>query len=118
VRVKEGGHRLGEVAQCLLLYRLGTSSQPRMLGSGGGELLALFSETWRALTTRPPMKVLLEGEIPHKSGMGAVSAKDSLLGNRGNQAISRHANTVAIAADILEGVKQRTMAEISALQSR
>ena len=46
--VEERGHRLGEVAQRLLLDRLGAGRQPRVLGSGLGELPALFQVARRA----------------------------------------------------------------------
>ena len=47
-RVEERGHRLAEVAQRLLLHRLGAGGQPRVLRSRLGELPALLQVARRA----------------------------------------------------------------------
>ena len=105
-RVEEGAHRLGEVPQGLLLYRLGALGQPRMGCPRLRELPALFQVARRAVTARPPVRVLLDRQVPHEPGMRAVAAQHSFLGRRGQQAIPRHTNTLATTTDIPEEVKR------------
>jgi hypothetical protein len=79
-RVEECGHRLGEVAQGLLLDRLGAGSQPRVLGSGPGELSALLQVARRVPAARVPVGVLLDGRVPYVPGVAAVVPQHRLLG--------------------------------------
>jgi hypothetical protein len=105
-RVEERSHRLGEIPQGLLLHHLGTGPQPRVLGAGGGELSALLQVARRTHTARPPVRVLLDSEVPHVPGMDAVVPQHCLLGGRGDQPVTGHANTLANAADISEVTRQ------------
>ncbi len=107
LRIQECGHRPGEIPKGLLLHRLGSGSQPCMLRPGLGELPALLDIAWRPRATRAPVRVLLDGQIPHVPGVRAVIAHCRLLGGRGEQPVSGHTNTVAMTADISGGVKQR-----------
>jgi hypothetical protein len=105
-RVEECRHSLAEVAQGLLLHHLGACGQPRVLGAGGCELTALLQVAWGALPARAPVSVLLDGQVPHVPGMGAVVAQRSLLDRRWKQAIAGHTNTLATTTDIPWEVKR------------
>jgi hypothetical protein len=107
LRIQECGHRPGEIPEGLLLHRLGSGSQPCMLRPGLGELPALLDIAWRPRAARAPVRVLLDGQIPHVPGVRAVIAHCRLLGGRGEQPVSGHTNTVAMTTDISGGVKQR-----------
>ncbi len=107
LRIQECGHRPGEIPKGLLLHRLGSGSQPCMLRPGLGELPALLDIAWRPRAARAPVRVLLDGQIPHVPGVRAVIAHYRFLGGRGDQPVSGHTNTVAMTTDIFGGVKQR-----------
>jgi len=107
VRVKGRRHGLGEVPQRLLLDGLGAGGQPRMRCPRGGELPALVQVARRGLPARPPVGVLLNGQVPHVPGVGTVVPQYRLLGGRGVEPIPGHANTLAITADIRKEVKRR-----------
>ena len=107
LRIQECGHRPGEIPEGLLLHRLGSGSQPCMLRPGLGELPALLDIAWRPRAARAPVRVLLDGQIPHVPGVRAVIAHCRFLGGRGQQPVSGHTNTVAMTTDISGGVKQR-----------
>jgi hypothetical protein len=106
-RVEERGHRLGEVAQRLLLDRLGAGGQPWVLGSGLGELPALLQVTRRARPARVPVGVLLDGQVPHVPGVAAVVPQHRFLGRRGDQPVPGHTNTLSGTADISGEVTRR-----------
>jgi hypothetical protein len=97
---------MGEVAQGLLLHHLGACSQPRVLGAGGCELTALFQVAWSTLPAWPPMPVLLDGQVPHVPGVGAVVTQRSFLDRQWKQSIAGHANTLATTIDIPWEVKR------------
>jgi hypothetical protein len=104
--VEERDHRLGEVSQCLLLH-LGAGSQPRVIRPCLGELSALLQVARSTLPAQAPMGMLLHGQIPHISSVGAVIPQHGLLGGHGVQPIPRHGNTVANSTDISGEVKRR-----------
>ena len=83
-RSKNARHRLGEVPQRLLLHRLGARGQPWMLCPRCGELPALHQVARRACPAWPPLGMLLDGQVPHEPGMGAMVPQHRLLGARGN----------------------------------
>src|SRR5450755_1815998 len=85
---------LGEVAQCLLLHHLGACGQPRILRAGGGQLAALLQVARSALVARAPVPVLLDREIPHEPGVGAMCPQRYLMGGRGEQTVPGHTNTL------------------------
>jgi hypothetical protein len=111
--VEGGRHRLGEVAQGLLLHHLGASSQPRVLGAGGRELTALFQVAWGTLPARARVPVLLDGQVPHVPGLGAVVTQCGLLDRRWKQTIAGHANTLATTTDISIGGEARSLPDLS-----
>jgi hypothetical protein len=107
LRVEERGQRLGKVTQGLLLNHLGARAKPVIRCARCSELPALLHVTWRTLTARPPVGVLLDGQIPHVPGMCAVLPHHHLLGGSRKQPVSAHANTVTMRADIFGEVKRR-----------
>jgi hypothetical protein len=109
LRVEERGHRLGEVPQCLLLHHLGASGQPRVFCPRLGELTALFQVSRCAFSAWPPVRVLLDGEIPYVPGVGAVIPQHRPLSGRRIQPVPRHANRIANTSDISWEVKRRCL---------
>jgi hypothetical protein len=109
LRVEERSHRLGEVAQRLLLHSLRAFGQPGVLRAGSGELSALLQVARRALPTGVPVRVLLDGEVPHVPGVRAVVPQHGLLGVRGEQSVPGHTNILSIDTDISEEVKRRVL---------
>jgi hypothetical protein len=105
-RIEEGAHRLGKVPQRLLLHHLGPYGKPRIIGTGSGELSALLRVPGRASSTRPPVLVLLDSQIPNVPGVTTVVSQHTLLGRGGKQSVSTHANTLSITADISGEVKR------------
>ena len=104
----------GEVPQGLLLDRLGTRGQPRVPGSGGGELPALLQVARRARSARVPVGVLLDGEVPDVTGVAAVVPQHRLLGGGGEQPVPGHANTLSDTADIAGEVTRRFLPGLKA----
>ena len=107
LRIEEGGHRSGEVAQRLLLHRLRSCGQPWVLRAYGGELPTLLQVAGATLPPRAPVRVLLNGQVPHVPGVRAVIPQNCLLGGRGKHAVPRHTNIVATTTDISREVKRR-----------
>jgi hypothetical protein len=101
------GGLYGHSGQGLLLYRVGTGGQPRVLRPRLGELPALLQVARRALPARSPVGVLLDGQVPYVPGMRAVVPQHRLLGGRGEQPVPGHANTLANIADISGEVRRR-----------
>jgi hypothetical protein len=106
-QVEERRHRIGEVAQRLLLHHLGADGQPRVLRPRLRELPALLQVSRRMLPAWAPVRVLLDGQVPGVPGVSAVVPQHGLLRGRGEQSIPRHANTLATTADISGEVKRR-----------
>ena len=73
----------------------------------GGELPALLQVARRALPARPPVGVLLDGQVPYVPGVAAVVPQHGLLGGRGEQPVPGHANTLANTIDISGEVTRR-----------
>jgi hypothetical protein len=61
-----------------------------------------------ALAARPPVRMLLNSEVPHVASMGAVIPQYRFLGGRGQQAIPGYMNKLATATDISREVKRRS----------
>ncbi len=93
---------------------LGARSQPRVLGAGGGELPTLLHVTRRALPARVPVRVLLNREVPHIPGMGAVVPQHRLLGGRREQPVPGHTNTLSADTDISGEVMRRCLPGLKA----
>jgi hypothetical protein len=81
---EEGGHRLSEIPQRLLLHHLRAFSQPRVLRTSGSELPTLLQVARRVLPARAPVRVLLDREVPHVPGVSAMLPQYCLLGRKGN----------------------------------
>ena len=109
VGVSAGGapEGLAEVPQRLLLHHLRACGQPRVFRPRLGELPALLQVPRRAFPARVPVRVLLDGEVPHVPGVRAVVPQHRLLGGCGEQTVTGHANTLATTTDIPEEVKRR-----------
>ena len=85
-----------------------------MVCAGGGELAALLQVARRALAALLPVRVLLDGQVPHIPGVRAVAAQHCLLDGRGKQPEPGHANTLARTTDISEEVKRRFLPDLKA----
>jgi hypothetical protein len=107
-------HGLGEIAQRLLLDHLGAGSQPWVLGSGLGELSALFHVARHALAARVPVGVLLDGQVPDVPGMAAVVPQHRFLRGCGVEPVPGHTNTLSDIADISGEVKRRFLLGLKA----
>ena len=100
LRIEECSLRLGEVPQRLLLHHLGACGQPFVLGADSSKLPTLFQITWSACAAQVPVRVLLDGQVPHVPGIGTVILQDNLLGGCWKQPVPGHANTLATSTDI------------------
>jgi hypothetical protein len=96
--VEKVAHRLGEVAQRLLLDGLRPGCQPVVFGAGRRQLGTLLVIT-RRMATRLPMLVLLHGKIPHKPGMTTVLRQRRRFLNAGKQPKPAHSNNVDTTTD-------------------
>jgi hypothetical protein len=112
---EEVAHGLGEITQCLLLNRVGSSGQPRECLSRLGQLARLFAVAGRTRSSRTPMKVLFHGKIPDKTGMCAVLQQRRLLYGRGLKP-KPHAATLLTTTDIPR--RERRRAQMSAPEDR
>ncbi len=86
-----------------------------MLCPRGRQLSALLQVARRTRPPRPPVGVLLDGQVPHVPRMGAVIPQHRLLGGCWQQPIAGHSNTLATTTDIPWEVKRRSD---SGLQTR
>ena len=91
-------HGLGEVPQCLLLHGLRARRQPVMLRAGGGQLSTLLAIAGR-MTSGLPMLLLLDGQIPHISGVTTMLRQHGRLRGSRKQPISRHPRNVTATTD-------------------
>jgi len=96
--IEEVPHRLGEIAQRLLLHRLRPGRQPFVFGTGLGQLCRLLVVP-RGATARPPMLLLLYGKVPHKPRVPAMLQHHHLLSRRGQQSEPGHTRKVTAATD-------------------
>jgi len=104
IRPVEGRcYRLGEVPQRLLLHYLTARTQPVMFRTDSGKLPTLLQIARRALPSRMPVRVLLDGKVPHVPGVRAMVPQYCLLGGCKDQPVSRHANTLSTGTDIFWG---------------
>ena len=93
-RVEERRHCLGEVAQGLLLDRLGAGRQPRVLPSRLGELSASLPVARRARPAAVPVPLLLDGEVPYVPGVSAVVSQHRLLAGAGAAGTGTYEHTI------------------------
>jgi len=85
-----------------------------VLGSGLGELPALFQVARRARPAWVPVGVLFDGQVPDVPGVAAVVAQHRFLGGCGEQPVPGHANTLSDTADISGEVKRRFLPGLKA----
>jgi len=111
---EEVRHRLSEIPQRLLLDHLAAHAQPSVLRAGDGELAALLSVPRHTGASWPPPGLLLDCQVPHEPGVGAVVPQDDLLVRRRVEAVPGHANTLANASVILREVKRRCIPGLEA----
>jgi hypothetical protein len=76
---EEVRHGLGEVTQRLLLHHLAALPQPCVLGTRLGKVTALVDIARSAAAAGPPPGLLLDGEVPHIPGVGAMPGQYRLL---------------------------------------
>lgn len=76
---EEVRHGLREVPQCLLLHHLAAVAQPRVFRARCGELSELLKVTWRAIPSRPPVRMLLDRQVPNVPGMSTVLRQNRFL---------------------------------------
>jgi hypothetical protein len=96
--VEKVAHRLGEVAQRLLLDGLRPGCQPVAFGARRGQLGTLLVII-RRLAARLPVLLLLDGQIPHKPGMATVFCQYRRLLNTGKQPKPAHSNNLGTTTD-------------------
>jgi hypothetical protein len=107
--VEESGHRSSEVSQGLLLHHLGALLQPWVFCAGGGKLPTLLQIPRGATATQAPVRMLLDGQVPHKPGMRVVVPQHRILGGRWEHPVPGHANTIAMPTDIPGEVRRRLL---------
>ncbi|MDT5100742.1 MAG: hypothetical protein QOC76_4479 [Mycobacterium sp.] len=95
---EEVPHRLSEIAQRLLLHRLGAGRQPVILGAGCRQLSALLVIAGR-VTSRPPVQLLFDGQVPHIPSVATMLRQLHLLLSSRKQPISRHPGNVIATTD-------------------
>jgi hypothetical protein len=98
--VEKVAHRLGEVAQRLLLHGLRPGCQPVVFGAGRRQLDTLLVITGR-VATRLPVLLLLYGKIPHKPSMATVFGQHCDLVNAGKQPKPAHSCNLGTTTDNL-----------------
>ncbi len=98
--VEEVSHRLGEVAQRLLLHGLRSGCQPVVLGAGRRQLGTLLVVPG-CLAAWLPVLMLFHGQIPHKPGMPTVLGQCSRLLRAGKQPKPAHRKKLGVTTDNL-----------------
>lgn len=98
---EEVAHSLLEVSQSLLLNHLAPGAQPRELSTCPSELAALLKVAGRGLAAWPPVRLLLDGQVPYEPRMCAVRKHRPFLNSGGLKTITRHSNIVAMTPDML-----------------
>ncbi|MDT5260045.1 MAG: hypothetical protein QOD10_5125 [Mycobacterium sp.] len=98
--VEEVAHRLGEVAQRLLLDGLRPGGQPVVFGASRSQLGTLLVET-RRLAAWLPVLLLLDGQVPHEPGMATVFGQRCRLLRAGKQPKPAHIKNVGGTTDSL-----------------
>jgi hypothetical protein len=95
---KEVAHRLGEVPQRLLLYRLRSGRQPAVFGPGRSQLATLLVVA-RRVAAGLPVLLLFDGQVPHKPGMATVFDHHCRLLRAGKQPKSAHLDNLGSTTD-------------------
>jgi hypothetical protein len=100
---EEVSHSLREIAERLLLDGLRTSCQPPELRTCLGQLPTLGREIRGGRPVRPPIPVLLDGQIPNETGMRAMFPHDLFLLLVRYEPVAEHESNVAATYDIYRG---------------
>lgn len=95
---KKIAHRLGEVAQGLLLHRLRPRGQPPVFSAGCRQLRTLLVVI-RCVAARLPVPLLLDSQIPHKPGMATMLDQYRRLPRCGKQPKSGHIGNLDTTTD-------------------
>jgi hypothetical protein len=103
-------HRLGEVAQRLLLHGLRAGCQPVVLGADLRQLSALLVIT-RGVASRLPPLLLLDSQIPHEPRVAAMLHQHDLLSWCGQQSEPGHTRKITTTTDIA-GDRRRAQVRI------
>ena len=98
---QEVHHRLSVVTDRLLLHDYASRCQPRVRCPCRRELAAAFCRPRHAPAPRPPVRLLLNAQVPHVPSVCTVPQERRFLGCRWHQSVPRHTNTVATGYDIL-----------------
>ena len=107
--VEKVAHRLREVPQRLLLHGLRPGRQPIVFGTSRSQLSTLLVITGR-LAARPPVLLLLYGQIPHKPSVPTVFAQYCGLLRAGKQPKPAHINNLGMTTDNLsKGGRRRIL---------
>jgi hypothetical protein len=107
-------HRMGEVSQGLLLHHLAAATQPVGRGAGLGQLDCLCAVAGCALAAGAPPGLLLDGQVPHIPGVGAMLGEDDLLRWRWHHPVPGHESNLITTADISGEVKRRFLPSLKA----
>jgi len=78
-----------------------------VLGARLGKVTTLVNIAGSSAAAGPPPGLLLNGEVPHIPGVGAMPGLYRLLRLRGCQPVPGHESNVLATADIPEEVKRR-----------
>jgi hypothetical protein len=96
--VKKVAHRLGEVAQRLLLHGLRPGFKPAVFSAGRRQLGTLLVVAGRVASWLP-VPLLLHGKIPHKPGMTTVLGQHCRLLKTGKQPKPAHTDNLGSTTD-------------------
>ena len=95
-------HRLGEVAQRLLLHGMRAGCQPVVFGADLRQLSALLVIA-RSMASRLPPLLLLDSQIPDEAGVAAMLHQHHLLSRCGQQSEPRHTRKITTTTDTTGG---------------
>src|SRR5262249_1444022 len=92
---EEVHHRLSVVADRLLLHDHAALGEPRVARPRLSELPAPLGEAGHLPAPRPPPGLLLDAQVPHIPGVGAVPQQDLLLPAGQLKTIPGHTNILS-----------------------
>jgi hypothetical protein len=101
-RGEKVAHGLGEVPQCLLLHGLRATRQPAVLGAGSGQLGTLLAVA-RRMTSRLPVLLLLDGQVPYIPSVAAMLGQRCPVLSGGEQPISHRRKLTATTDKLTKG---------------
>ena len=95
-------HGLGVIPQRLLLHGLRAGRQPAVLGTSRGQLSTLLGVA-RRMTSRLPMLLLLDGQVPYIPSVAAMLGQRCPLLSGGEQPISHRRKLTATTDKLTKG---------------